>query len=120
MEVNGTIVAAAESPPLDRDRWRALCKSHPNLEAYPSVFKRNPFKPGETMELRAPSDSVRIMISGCESGSMSWATDESPMIMVSGVDPAIVRVVEQIAEALSAVFVQESNNLSDGDFSSSQ
>jgi hypothetical protein len=107
MQLYGTIVASPGSSPLQRDRWIELCKSHPNLAPVPPRVAHNPFKPGETMVVRAPGDTVRVVVSGRDLGSMGWALDDSPCINVWGEDRAIIAVVQEIALSLSAIFVEE-------------
>ena len=105
MEFTGSITALPGSSPIDRNRWRELCTNHPHLMAIPSRSCRNPFKPGEVMEVRAPADSVRIVVAGQDLGFMEWAQDDSPSINVFGENDSIIPIAQQIASLLSAVFV---------------
>ena len=107
MEFFGTIARASDEPPLRRDEWLAVCKTHPNLSAVPPKVGPNPFKPDVQVEYRTPEDTVRVMIGGHHIGTMSWAEDDSPLVNVLGNDAMIDSVAQELAESLSAVFVHE-------------
>jgi hypothetical protein len=107
MKVFGTIIASPGSTPLDRHRSIQLCKKYPYLAPVPPSVKPNPFKPDQAMVVRAPGDTVRVVVSGRGLGSMEWALDDSPCINVWGEDRAIIPVVQEIALSLSAIYVEE-------------
>jgi hypothetical protein len=102
MEIVGFIVALPDSPPLERAAWASLCNSHINLAPIPAKVATNPFATGEAMEIRAPDDSVNVVISGRTVGQMYWAMDDSAQVVVLGAGPDLVTVVREIAQSLSA------------------
>lgn len=106
MEFLGAITMSCGSTPLERDRWRMLCASHPNLAPVPSISRRNPFKPAVMMELRVPNDTVRVVVSGVEVGRMEWGMNDSSSINVWGTNRSVISVARQIAFSLSAIFVE--------------
>lgn len=107
MEIYGSIVAPAGSPPLERPRWATLCKQYPNLAPIPPRKSPNPFKPGQTMEIRSPDDAVHVMVSGQQIGSMGWAEDDSPLVNVEGEGPEFEKIAREIAAQLAAEFIAD-------------
>ena len=105
----GRIEALSASAGIDRRVWVALIGTHPALKRVPPREGINPFTREKT-EFKAPQTSAVISIRGMDIGSIYWAMDDSPMLIVHANDgsaESVAAVAEEVAAALSARFVPE-------------
>jgi hypothetical protein len=101
----------AEPPGIERAKWLALVDSHPHLRTRTgtphmgiSPFTRKPteFKPRRRTGI--------VDVGGGDIGTIDWAMDGSPMLLVNAEDgstDAVIPIAEQIAAALQGHFVRE-------------
>jgi hypothetical protein len=64
----------------------------------------NPFKKGEFMTVRPRPDAVAVVVAGKEIGSMHWAMDGSPEIIVWGEAAIVAPLAPELASSLGAQF----------------
>jgi hypothetical protein len=107
----GRIEASPEAAGIDQGRWIALIGSHRSLAPVPPRQGINPFTREQT-EFRAPATSAIVSIEGTVVGSICWAMDGSPMLVVDARDEsaeAVTSVADEVAIALGARFVRATN-----------
>ena len=93
---------------IDRSQWIALIASHQALAPVPPVIGINPFTRKECT-FTAPATSAIVSADGVDIGSICWAQDNSPMLIVSAWQSVevVARIAEDVASNLGANFVRE-------------
>jgi hypothetical protein len=105
----GQIEPFSEATKIDPKGWLALIDSHDSLGHVPPRKSINPFT-RQPMEVKAPASTAVVLIDGADVGSISWAMDGSPVLIVDaedGSEEAVAKVAEEVAKALGARFVPE-------------
>src|SRR5262245_48708481 len=105
----GRIEAVSESTEIDPGNWLALIDSHGSLGHVPAHMGINPFT-RKPMEFKAPASTAAVRIGGVRVGSIFWALDGSPYLLVQAEEEsaeAVADIAEEIATALGARFVRE-------------
>jgi hypothetical protein len=105
----GRIEGGPRDNRIDQGEWIALIKSLPSLAPIRPTKGINPFT-GKPIEFKSPVTSASVCIEGTELGSLSWAMDGSPILIVYANDEAaatVASVAEQVAQKLGAHFVLE-------------
>jgi hypothetical protein len=105
----GQIQAVPGSSAIDSSKWLALIDSHSALEHTPARKGVNPFT-REPCEYKAPASTASVRIEGARVGSIFWAMDGSPCLIVQAEEhsaEAVANIAEQIAKALGGQFVRE-------------
>ena len=106
----GRIEVVPESSAIDSGKWLALIDSHGSLGRLPGHLGINPFT-RKPIEYKAPASTAAIRISEAEVGSIFWAMDGTPCLIVQaeeGSAEAVAHIAEEVATALGARFVRES------------
>jgi hypothetical protein len=109
MKCLGQIQAVPGSAAIDSSKWLALIDSHGALEHVPARKGINPFT-REPVDYKAPATSALIRVQGAQIGSIFWAMDGSPYLMVQAEEGSVETVAalaREIAAALGAQFVRE-------------
>jgi len=99
----GFIVRAPGSPALTKQAWCGLIDDRPELVRPKPRSVRNPFTLGR-MTVRATPDAVGVVIDGREVGSMHWAMDCSPQVIVWGEPAVVIPFARELAGVLGAQF----------------
>jgi hypothetical protein len=105
----GRIEAISESAEIDPTVWFKLIDAQGPLRHVPPVMGINPFT-RQPCEVNAPSSTAQVCIDGVPVGTISWATDGSPCLLVDADDESVeyvARIAEDVATALGAHFVRE-------------
>jgi len=105
----GRIEPVSASSPIDPDKWLALIDSHDSLVHMPSRVGINPFT-REPWEYKGSPSTGIIQKGGTKIGSIWWAMDGSPFLIVQAehdLAEAVAGIAEEIAIILGARFVQE-------------
>ncbi|MGH7172294.1 MAG: hypothetical protein ACRELG_18615 [Gemmataceae bacterium] len=105
----GRIEAVSESNPIDPGKWLALIDSHGSLGHVPSHMGINPFT-RELWEFKAPYSTADIWIGSARAGSIWWALDGSPVLIVQAEEDsaeAVANIVKEVATRLGGRFVRE-------------
>lgn len=103
MALSGQLVSESG---IDRDAWVALINQHPSLAHIASTQGTNPFT-RETIETRPPETSALILFNGNEVGTIYWAMDDSPMLIVDADTDEAKPMIDNIASFLDARFIQD-------------
>ena len=107
MLIIGEIVA---STGIESDKWIALIKSHGALANVPPRKGINPFT-HQPCEYKASSSTALVQKGGADIGSIYWAMDGSPMLIVQSQEDSVdtvVSIAEEIASSLGGQFVRQS------------
>jgi len=79
MELLGTIEPTPGTS-SGRNEWISLIGTHPALAPVPPRQGINPFTRGQ-VEFNPPPDSAQVMVKGSEVGRITWAEDESQLLV---------------------------------------
>jgi hypothetical protein len=104
MDLVGVIRAAPGSTPIAYEAWCTLAQSRPELFAGQPRTVPNPFKKEELMTIRPKPDAVRVVVAGKEVGSMHWAMDGRPEIIIWGEAAIVAPLAQELASSLGAQF----------------
>ena len=107
----GQIEGASGSNGIDKDSWIRLIDSHPQLSVVPPQKGINPFT-RKPIEFKALPTSAIVCIGGEEIGSISWAQDGSPSLIVEADDKsadAIASLAQELAIDLGGTFTRWTN-----------
>lgn len=91
------------------NKWLNLIDSHAALGHPPPVIGINPFTQ-QPQEFYAPGSTAEILKDGVRVGSIEWAMDESPWLLVHAEDDSagyVTIIAEHVAATLSGRFVLE-------------
>ncbi|MFI5379113.1 MAG: hypothetical protein ACHRHE_07450 [Tepidisphaerales bacterium] len=94
---------------INKSKWIALIASHRALAPVPPAIGINPFTRKECT-FTAPATSAIVSADGVHIGSISWAQDNSPMLIVTAADEsveAVAVIADDVASSLGAIFVRE-------------
>jgi hypothetical protein len=92
---------------LTKSEWVALIERHPQLARIAPREGINPFTQKPVM-IEAPPTSARVLSSGTEIGSISWAEDDSELLNVWALSdrlPQLIEFAQEIAGLLRCRFV---------------
>lgn len=103
MSFSGQIISAAG---LDQDTWIALIKQRSELDRPADRVGINPFTQ-ERVTFRAPPTAAHIAIDGRIAGSVYWAMDDSPALIVEHATDEAQGIIDDIAAALGGRFVAD-------------
>jgi len=109
MSLIGQIVSANVDQGIDEEKWIALIEAHPSLTTVPQRKGINPFT-GKQAQFKAPITSALVCLEGVEIGSIHWATDGSPILIVEakdGAETSVARLAKEIAAKLGHHFQPE-------------
>ena len=98
----GRIEPVSETSEIDRARWLALINSHGALSHVPPQKGINPFT-RERMEVKAPASTAVVSANEVPTGSIAWAMDGSPILMVEAEDAESVESVATVAQEIAGV-----------------
>src|SRR5258708_18208761 len=100
----GRIEAESECAAIDPARWLRVIESHESLGLLPSRMGINPFT-REPWEYKARAATAVIQTAGIPVGSIYWAMDGSPFLIVLAKEEseeAVASIVEEVARTLGA------------------
>lgn len=105
----GRIEAASDSAKIDPNRWLAMIDSHGSLGHVPPKKAINPFT-RKPCEVNAPASTAVVRVGEAGVGSIWWALDGSPFLIVQAEEEsadAVAKIAEEVATELGARFVRE-------------
>jgi hypothetical protein len=108
----GRIEAVSESNPIDPGKWLALIDSHRSLGHVLPHVGINPFT-REPCEYKAPASTAAIRIGLARVGSIWWAMDGSPFLIVQAQEDSaegVASIADEVATMLGARFVRETDD----------
>jgi hypothetical protein len=111
----GRIEPPSNSTGIDRTRWVALIDAHPSLAHVPPRIGP---KPGtqELCEYKAPASTAIVFVNGARAGSIEWALDGSPYLLVHAQEESardVAEIAEEVATILGARFILDTNDEQD-------
>ena len=109
MELLGTIEPTPGTS-SGRNEWISLIGTHPALAPVPPRQGINPFTRGQ-VEFNPPPDSAQVMVKGSEVGRITWAEDESQLLVAwarAGSEPQVANVAADVAARLGWKYLPSS------------
>ena len=91
------------APGLDEERWTRMIEEHASLKRPAAAKRINPFT-GQLADFHPHPSAARVTVDGIEVGSMQWALDDSPAVVVFGDAALVTPVARDIAALLGGTF----------------
>jgi len=109
MQYIGHIRRKSTSRAIDLDEWIALIDAHESLKRIPARMGINPFT-RKPQVYKPPSDIARVCIGDSVLGRISWARDNSQVLLVGsegGSENTVAPIAQSVAASLDAEFIRE-------------
>jgi hypothetical protein len=109
MDLLGTIEPTSDSS-AGNSEWIALIGTHPSLAPIPPHQGINPFTKGQ-MQYKARPDSAQILVNGSKVGFITWAEDDSQLLVAwtnAGAEAQVANIAAEIAACLGWKFLPSS------------
>ena len=98
--------AKAGNPALHPEPWIKMIDARPELAPVSPVECPNPFKTDEEMIVYAPETSANLLLGDEVIGSISWALDDTPRLILDINDPddepEAIEIARELAELMGA------------------